>query len=223
MRAFFSARAIAPAVFAIVTLTGAAAADVQAQNQLEPLPQAAQDQAAADTPAPAGAAEIRFVPGAVVQELPESAETDPLPPFADNHGSLAELVAATDASPEPTGELLCLAQAVYFEARGEPLSGQLAVAQVVINRSESGRFAASYCGVVTQPAQFSFVRGGRIPAPNSGSAAWTRAKAVAQIADQGLWASEADDALYFHASHVRPGWARARTTLATIERHVFYR
>ena len=94
---------------------------------------------------------------------------------------------------------------------------------VVINRAESGRFAASYCGVVTQPAQFSFVRGGRIPTPNAGSSAWTRAKAVALIADQGLWPSEAGDALYFHASHVRPGWARARTTLATIDRHVFYR
>jgi len=112
---------------------------------------------------------------------------------------------------------------VYFEARGEPLSGQLAVAQVVINRANSGRFASSYCGVVTQPAQFSFVRSGRIPSANRGSPAWQRAKAIARIAHERLWQSEAGDALYFHASHVSPGWARARTTRATIERHVFYR
>jgi len=210
MRLPFSARAIAPAAFAIVTLTGAVAADVNAQNQLEfvPVAETAQDEEAG----------IRFIPGAVVQEMPAPADFSP-----SDHDSLTELVAATGAAPEPTGELLCLAQAVYFEARGEPLSGQLAVAQVVINRAESGRFATSYCGVVTQPAQFSFVRGGRIPAPNHGSSAWTRAKAVAQIADQGLWRSEAGDALYFHASHVSPRWARARTTLATIDRHVFYR
>jgi len=210
MRLPFSARAVAPAAFAIVTLTGAVAADVHAQNYLEP--SVAAESAQADE------AEIRFVPGAVVQELPTPADFNP-----SESDTLTELVAATGDADEPTGELLCLAQAVYFEARGEPLSGQLAVAQVVINRAESGRFAASYCGVVTQPAQFSFVRGGRIPAPNQGSSAWTRAKAVAQIADQGLWPSEAGDALYFHASHVSPRWARARTTLATIDRHVFYR
>jgi len=210
MRLPFSARAIAPAAFVIVTLSGAVAADVHAQNLAEPLAPAESAQSAEP--------EIRFVPGAVVQELPAPTEFT-----SSDHDSLTELVAANGAAPEPTGELLCLAQAVYFEARGEPLSGQLAVAQVVINRAESGRFAASYCGVVTQPAQFSFVRRGRIPAPNAGSAAWIRAKAVALIADQGLWPSEAGDALYFHASSVRPGWARARTTLATIDRHVFYR
>ena len=216
MRLPFSARAVAPAAFVIVTLSGAVAADVHAQNQLEPLAQAesapSADQSSADQ-------EIRFVPGAVVQEMPAPFDLSSL----SESDSLTEMVAATGTAPEPTGELLCLAQAVYFEARGEPLSGQLAVAQVVINRAESGRFAASYCGVVTQPAQFSFVRGGRIPTPNAGSSAWTRAKAVALIADRGLWPSEAGDALYFHASHVRPGWARARTTLATIDRHVFYR
>jgi hypothetical protein len=211
MRLCFSARAAASAAFAFVTFTGAAAADVNTQSQLEPSAPAEFAQIAEP--------EIRFVPGTVVQELPVPAE----PALPSDHDSLTELVAANGAVPEPTGELLCLAQAVYFEARGEPLSGQLAVAQVVINRAESGRFAAGYCGVVTQPAQFSFVRGGRIPAANSGSVAWSRAKAVALIADRGLWPSEAGEALYFHARHVSPRWARARTTLATIDQHVFYR
>ena len=77
--------------------------------------------------------------------------------------------------------------------------------------------------MVAQPAQFSFVHHGRIPAPNEGSDAWRRAKAVAQIAQQDLWQSKAADALYFHATYVRPTWARQKTELAQIETHIFYR
>lgn len=215
MRIPFRVGAIAPAALVFVALAGAATADVQAQNQVERAPLVAADQS--DEP------EIRFVPGEVVQELPTAIEPEAFAPMPANRASLTEMVSATDTSAEPTGELLCLAQAVYFEARGESLSGQLAVAQVVINRANSGRFASNYCGVITQPAQFSFVRGGRIPSANVGSPAWHRAKAIALIAHEHLWQSEAGDALYFHASHVSPGWARARTTRATIERHVFYR
>src|SRR5690606_8644563 len=92
-----------------------------------------------------------------------------------------------------SSEMRCLAGAIYFEARGEPLEGQLAVAQVIVNRAESPRFPDDYCGVVTQRSQFSFVRNGRMPEPNKSTAAWHRAKAVAQIAHQGLWDSEAAD------------------------------
>ena len=56
-----------------------------------------------------------------------------------------------------------MAGAIYFEAKGEPLSGQLAVAEVILNRAKSGRFPKAICSVVTQRGQFSFVRGGRIP------------------------------------------------------------
>ena len=213
MRFSFRAGAIAPVALVIVALSGAEAADVKAQNPLV----AAPSEVAAQT----DEAEIRFVPGEVVQTLPAPIAADEFDPA--QRGSLSEMVASADTPAELSGDLQCLAQAVYFEARGESLAGQLAVAQVVINRAESGRFAASYCGVVTQPAQFSFVRGGRIPAPNFGSTAWNRAKAIALIAHEGMWESEAGDALYFHASYVRPSWARARTTRATIERHVFYR
>jgi len=213
MRFSFRVGAFAPAALVIVAISSAAAADVQAANQLEAAPDAVADQS--------GDPEIRFVPGEMVQELPAAEQTPDFEP--GENSSLSEMVASSDTSLELSGEQHCLAQAIYFEARGESLAGQLAVAQVIINRAESGRFATSYCGVVTQPAQFSFVRGGRIPAPNTGSPAWNRAKAIALIADRGLWESEAGDALYFHASHVRPRWARARTAQATIERHVFYR
>ena len=58
---------------------------------------------------------------------------------------------------------------------------------------------------------------------NTASAAWDRAKAVAQIAHDGLWESEASDAVYFHATYVRPRWSRSKTRLAQIDTHVFYR
>ena len=77
--------------------------------------------------------------------------------------SLAEAVEAYAAGDAGDAEQECLARAVYFEAKGEPLRGQLAVAQVILNRTQSGRFPSSVCGVVKQRGQFSFVRGGHFP------------------------------------------------------------
>jgi len=161
--------------------------------------------------------EIDFVSRAVVQELPGDDGFDP--GEAEN---LSELVNSLEPD-ELTDQLECLAGAVYFEARGEPLSGQLAVANVVINRSEDARWPASYCGVVYQRAQFSFVKNGRMPRVNTNSGAWHRAKAIAQVAHEGLWESEAGDAVYFHANYVRPKWSRRKERLAQIDTHIFYR
>lgn len=169
------------------------------------------------------AGEVRFVAHEVVQALPsETTESDEELESVEA-ASLRDLVAAMDTSAEPTGDMRCLAQAIYFEARGEPLAGQLAVGRVVINRAESSAFPDDYCGVVKQRAQFSFVKNGRIPRVRSGSAAWHRAKAIARIAHQELWDSPAHDALFFHATRVNPSWARKKVARATIERHVFYR
>lgn len=164
-----------------------------------------------------------FVSEEVVQELPEEAvqeSTDVDSPEAD---SLYELVAEMPATENLSDEMRCLAGAVYFESRGEPLAGQLAVAQVIVNRSESRQFPSSYCGVVYQRSQFSFVRGGAMPRIKTGSTACKRAKAIARIAHQGLWDSEAHDALYFHAKYVKPSWARKKIARATIDTHIFYR
>lgn len=135
--------------------------------------------------------------------------------------SLAALVAATPIPAEIDDELQCLAGAVYFESRSESLVGQLAVAHVVINRAESGRFRPTLCGVVYQPSQFSFVRGGRMPAINARGAQWRNAVAIAQIARDGAWKNKASGALFFHATHVSPGWNRPR--VAQIDNHIFYR
>lgn len=139
---------------------------------------------------------------------------------AESESTLAELVAATPYSADMDAELRCLAGAVYFESRGESLPGQLAVAHVVINRANSGRFPKSLCGVVHQPSQFSFVRGGRMPAIREG-AQWTRAVAIARIARDGSWKNQAPGALFFHARYVSPGWRKTR--IAQIDNHIFYR
>ncbi|TNE27555.1 MAG: cell wall hydrolase [Alphaproteobacteria bacterium] len=166
-----------------------------------------------------------FVSEEVVQPLPigqgeGNTSQDNTSPSAN---SLKELVAQTESGQALSDELQCLAGAVYFESRGEPLAGQLAVAQVIVNRTDSGRFPSSYCGVVYQRAQFSFVKNGQMPQIRTGSLAWERAKAIARIAHEGLWESEAQDSLYFHAKYVRPAWTRKKVARATISSHVFYR
>jgi len=166
---------------------------------------------------------IRFVASPIIQDLTQEIAAADAMPAVGEHASLHALVDATPAGGELAGEIKCLAQAVYFEARGEPLDGQLAVARVVVNRSASGKFPSDYCSVVTQRSQFSFVRGGRIPSANERSAAWSRAVRIARIAHQDLWPSEVGDALYFHAGRVRPSWAGRKVTMAQIDRHVFYR
>ena len=94
-----------------------------------------------------------FVEKEVVQELPAAeAVSDNSADAAPQADSLRELVAAMPAGSQLSDELQCLAGAVYFESRGEPLDGQLAVAQVIINRAEDRRFPSSYCSVVYQRA-----------------------------------------------------------------------
>lgn len=163
---------------------------------------------------------VEYVAREVVQPLaPATAET----PTLTEAGSLPELVRMIDTAAPMSAEMRCLAGAVYFEARGEELAGQLAVAQVIVNRTEDGRFPRSYCGVVAQPGQFSFMRGRAMPRIPTGSNAWKRAVAIAQIADRGLWDTPAGDAVFFHARYVRPGWSVGKTRLAQIDTHIFYR
>ena len=153
---------------------------------------------------------------------PTPAETSPVEQQAKpEHRSLKELVNAYSTSEVPDAELECLAGAVYFESKGEPLVGQLAVAEVIINRAESGRFPTSWCGVVKQRSQFSFIRGGRFPAIARASNAWRTAVAIAKIAKQDLADSSASKALFFHAKYVSPGWKLKR--IAAVGNHIFYR
>ena len=136
---------------------------------------------------------------------------------------LAALVAANIAGGELDEQGKCLATAVYFESMGESLEGQLAVAQVVINRARSGRYPSSWCGVVKQKAQFSFVRSGRFPRIDAGCDAWRKAQAIARIAALNLSSTLSTDVLWYHADYVAPGWGRRLVRAEKIGAHIFYR
>jgi N-acetylmuramoyl-L-alanine amidase len=135
--------------------------------------------------------------------------------------SLAQLVDATALPDTMSHDMECLAGAVYFEAKSESLAGQLAVGRVIVARTASGRFPASYCGVVLQHSQFSFVHGGAIPGIDRSSRYWQQAVKIALIADRGAWKSPAEGALFFHAARVGP--VAGKTRVARIDNHVFYR
>ena len=155
--------------------------------------------------------------------LPETDATpDVVAKPARPSGDLASLVAQL-RSPNPgSRELECLAVGIYFESKSEPLAGQLAVGEVIANRANSnGRFPSSYCGVLFQRSQFSFIRGRALPSVPRSSRQWSTAVAIAKIVDQDLKASGAPKALFFHARRVSPGWKLKR--VASIGNHVFYR
>jgi N-acetylmuramoyl-L-alanine amidase len=157
---------------------------------------------------------------AAVPEDDTLAESDAARPSV---GSLGELVTKISALPsiDLDEEMRCLATAVYYESKGEPLEGQLAVAQVILNRRDSGRFASSLCGVVYQRGQFSFTWDGRPDRP-ADSAMWRTAQAIAVIAATDDWREIVPDATHFHARRVSPGWKRLQRVSA-VGNHVFYR
>jgi spore germination cell wall hydrolase CwlJ-like protein len=172
-------------------------------------------------------APIRMISQPIVQPLPSApqaeAAVEDQASDEPNGEPATTLAALIDDQPqgELSRELNCLAGAIYFESKGEPLEGQLAVGRVIVARSKSGRYPGSYCGVVYQPSQFSFVRGNSMPGINKGSQDWREAVAIARIADAGSWRSPVEGALSVHAARVSPGWRMAR--VARVGNHIFYR
>lgn len=132
------------------------------------------------------------------------------------------------ALPAPTGdaEWECLRKAIYFEARGETLKGQFAVAEVVLNRTESGRYPASVCGVVEQRGnggcQFSYVCDG-VKDSMRDPAAVDRAGRIARVMLDGAPRTLTMGAMYFHTRGVRPDWAHRFDRTAAIGAHLFYK
>ncbi|EKF19261.1 hypothetical protein NA2_09026 [Nitratireductor pacificus pht-3B] len=126
-------------------------------------------------------------------------------------------------------EKLCLALAVYHEARGEPEAGQLAVTMVVRNRVLSPRYPPTICGVVFQNArwknrcQFSFACAGASLLPLEGEA-WSRALRIASASAVPSRCSGMPEAVatHYHADRVRPAWARSMDRLGRIGQHVFF-
>ena len=153
----------------------------------------------------------------------ESLQSDELAPLPVKPTSdLTSLVAQLRSPDAGSRELECLAVGIYFESKSEPLAGQLAVGEVIANRANSnGRFPSSYCGVLFQRSQFSFIRGRALPSVPHSSRQWQTAVAIAKIVDQDLKDSAAPKALFFHARRVSPGWKLKR--VASIGNHIFYR
>lgn len=130
--------------------------------------------------------------------------------------------------------LECLTQAVYYEARGEPREGQVGVAQVVMNRVNSGRYPDSVCAVVFQGAdrpgcQFSFACEGNRQGGPVNPASWARSQAVAQEVlasarspNPAPFNSGPTGADHFHADYVQPKWSSQMQRLAQIGRHIFF-
>jgi len=208
----------------IAALTASSVAPAQVNPNAAPLP------AAEWTPLPEAPVEQLLqqnvdplAPAPEAQDEPQQfqedaqAEDDAIEPGA----TLAETVARLRSSDPGSRELECLAGAIYFESKSESLAGQLAVGHVVANRAASGRFPSSYCGVVFQRSQFSFVRGHSLPYIPRSSQDWKDAVAIAKIVDQKLKPSPMGKALFFHARRVSPGWRMSR--VGTLGNHVFYR
>ncbi|HJS41084.1 MAG TPA: cell wall hydrolase [Sphingomicrobium sp.] len=122
-------------------------------------------------------------------------------------------------------EANCMAVAVYHEARGETPEGQLAVARVIMNRAVSGKYPTTWCGVVKQPWQFSFVnpRTGYMPGVDETSAAWRKAQGITRLAMANAVPSLSTDVLWYHANYVSPSWGRRLTRVSQIGAHIFYR
>jgi len=208
-----------------LTSANASAAPVQAtfqpavQNISYSLPQPSAVAVANAAPTPTTGTSQASVPAANPLQLLSNAPTMmnqpvPLP--------LSQIVQGNMTGAPLDDEGNCLATAVYFESRGEPVEGQLAVADVVINRAASGRYPSDWCGVVKQKAQFSFVRNGQFPGIYD-MAAWQTAVAVARTAILNLAREVPNDVMWYHADYVAPNWRHGLQEVEQIGAHIFYR
>lgn len=135
------------------------------------------------------------------------------------------------ASARSTTEVKCLATAIYFEARGEPETGRIAVAQVVLNRLKNPAYPNTICGVVYQNkekrnrCQFSFACDG-IKDRITDQGAWSEAQTLARRVindDHTLYLASVGAATHYHATYVRPRWAGSMRKVQKIGQHIFYK
>jgi N-acetylmuramoyl-L-alanine amidase len=127
--------------------------------------------------------------------------------------------------------LLCLARNVYFEARGEPKAGQIAVAEVTMNRLATGRYASTLCGVVYQKnwdplrkryvGAFSWTEFDEMPQPTGED--WLKAWRIAESVYYRKEAPVTEGALFYHATYIQPDWAKEKRQVAKIGGHIYSR
>ena len=133
--------------------------------------------------------------------------------------------------------LMCMAFNIYHEANNQSMLGQLAVGQVVMNRVEDSRFPNTVCEVVKEAVtykntdkpvlhkcQFSWYCDGKKDEPNYDSKSWSNALKYAVVVLGGdITLDFTDGATHYHATYVRPAWAKTKTRTTRIDRHIFYR
>jgi spore germination cell wall hydrolase CwlJ-like protein len=148
-------------------------------------------------------------------------------PFASGPVHSARPFEASGSDLDQRRALLCLTQAVYYEAGFEPVEGRRAVAQVILNRLRHPAFPKSVCGVVYQGSgsgvcQFTFVCDGALyRAPALG--AWRQAEQIARAALDGFVDRSVGESTHYHADYVAPRWAPLLAKVAKIGQHIFYR
>lgn len=157
-----------------------------------------------------------------------------LPPASERGIATAPVVSYDDAFlaslPVASGDdqWQCLAEALYFEARGESVPGQFAVGEVILNRVDSANYPGSLCGVINQgtgrkyACQFSYTCDGN-PTVVRDQDAWEQVGKVARVLLDGTPRDLTDGATHFHTHAVSPSWSRRFTRTAEIGAHLFYR
>lgn len=176
---------------------------------------------------------VATISGSVIQKAPAQSVTVSLGQNVAREASwlqkagwpLYELVDRFAAGAPLDEQAQCIAIAVYHEARGESLEGQLAVARVIMNRAASGKYPTSWCGTVKQPWQFSFVnpKTGNYPLIDEASASWKKALGITRLAVANAVQTLPTDVLWYHADYVAPGWGKRLTKVEKIGTHIFYR
>lgn len=120
-------------------------------------------------------------------------------------------------------DLFCMAKNIYHEAGHEPTLGKYAVAQVTINRIKSPKFGDRVCSVVFEPYQFSWANNHSRRWTHPSGPAWNEAMRIARdVLENGKRIKGMDDALFYHATYVRPSWSYRKDRLTRIGLHIFY-
>lgn len=149
--------------------------------------------------------------------LPASANGQKMSLFGSAQKARTAQTQQVSVDPE---DLRCMTEALYYEARGEGVAGQKAVAEVILNRVDNPRFPTTVCGVINQRGQFSYK--GRVSNRYSEKAAFRLAQNIAAAALAGEPRNLTGGATYFHTRSVRPNWSRQFFRTTQIGSHIFY-
>lgn len=150
-------------------------------------------------------------------------KVEPVAPIAPVKPKFLQIVNTNEKVHYTDKDLFCMAKNIYHEAGSEPTLGKYAVAQVTVNRMKSPEFGGRVCSVVFEPYQFSWANNHSRRWTTPHGASWVEAKRIARdVLENGKRIHGMDDALYYHATYVRPSWARRFDRVTRIGLHIFY-